>query len=325
LGGTAGAVRLEDPGDYPKEVEPMAIPDFQTIMLPLMQWVQDGKEHTSGEVIEALATAFKLTPEDRSELLPSGRQQRFNNRVHWARTHLAKAGLLSAPRRGVMQITDAGRELLASPPSRIDLNVLSRYPEFEEFRKATSVVEGGDGGAPGVTVAQTPEEAMERAYQSKREAFAIELLDRIKAASPAFFESLVVQLLVAMGYGGSIQDAASVVGKSGDEGIDGIIKEDRLGLDVIYVQAKKWEAAVGRPVIQQFAGALHGQRARKGVFITTSTFSKEARDYVSHIDPRIVLIDGRELASMMIDHNVGVTQERVYELKRVDSDFFSDE
>jgi restriction system protein len=166
---------------------------------------------------------------------------------------------------------------------------------------------------------------MDRAYKSRREALALELLDRIKGASASFFESLVVKLLVTLGYGGSIQDAASVVGKSGDEGIDGIIKEDRLGLDVIYVRAKKWDGSVGRPAIQQFAGALHGQRARKGVFITTSTFTKEARDYVAHIDPRIVLIDGHELASLMIDHGVGVTLDRVYELKRVDSDFFEEE
>jgi restriction system protein len=304
----------------------MPIPDFQTIMLPLLQFVADGKEHTAAHTIQALADAFNLSAEERGKTLAGGRQTLLTNRVSWARIHLAKAGLIATPRRGVFAITEAGRQLLATKPARIDTKLLAdRYPEYEGFPRATTATAQASSGNVAAETTETPEEAMDRAYLSRREALTTELLDRIKGASPSFFESLVVKLLVALGYGGSIQDAASVVGKSGDEGIDGIIKEDRLGLDVIYVQAKKWDGNVGRPAIQQFAGALHGQRARKGVFITTSTFTKEARDYVTHIDPRIVLIDGRELASLMIERGVGVTLDRVYELKRIDSDFFDEE
>jgi restriction system protein len=301
----------------------MSIPDFQTLMLPLLRKTADGQEHDIRDVTKTLADEFHLTPEERSQLLPSGRQPVFNNRAHWARTHLVKAGVLEAPRRAFIKITARGQHILTSPPTRLDMAFLAQYPEYQEFREATT--EPAAPAVPEPSAAKTPEEAMESAYQVTRDALALELLEHLKAARPSFFESVVVRLLVAMGYGGSIEDAASVVGQSGDQGIDGIIKEDKLGLDVIYVQAKKWDNSVGRPHIQQFAGALHGQRARKGVFITTSTFTKDARDYVAHIDPRIVLIDGKELASLMIDFNVGVTSQRSYELKRVDSDFFVDE
>lgn len=303
----------------------MAIPDFQSIMLPLLRLTADGKDHSRKDTEPALAMEFGLNDEDRARLLPSGRQAVFNNRLHWARTHLAKAGLLEAPSRGVFRITDEGRKVLKAPPDRITLGFLAPFPGYQEFRGGD-----GDGGAhpPPVLpdpIQATPEEALEDAYQQRREDLIADLLARIKQASPAFFERLVVDLLVTMGYGGSRQDAGSAIGKSGDEGIDGVIKEDKLGLDLIYLQAKRWENVVSRPVVQQFAGALHGQKAKKGVFITTSSFTKEARDYVAKVETRIVLIGGRELAALMIDHNVAVTLERTYEIKRVDLDFFTEE
>ena len=301
----------------------MAIPDFQSVMLPLVRAASDGQEHVFGDLVAHLADEFHLTAAERAQLLPSGGQQLFRNRVGWARFHLVKAKLLDATRRGVVRITERGLRTVASPPRRIDIPFLMQFPEYQEFRAAAAPEEPDE--PPATEQTQTPEEAIDAAYIRKREALVSELLERIRGSSPDFFEALVVRLLVAMGYGGSIRDAASVRGKPGDEGIDGVIKEDKLGLDIIYVQAKKWENTVGRPQIQQFAGALHGQRARKGVFITASTFSRDARDYVAHIDPRIVLIDGHELAELMIDHNVGVTLERIYELKRVDSDFFLEE
>jgi restriction system protein len=295
----------------------MPIPDFQTIMLPLLRQTSNGQEHLFRDLVAALEDEFHLTPEERAEMLPSGGQRLFRNRVGWARFHLVKANLLDAPRRGIVRITDRGRQVLAQNPSRVDMSLLSGFAEYREFRAAAGSSDDGETDVrPDET--QTPEEAIEAAYARHREALASELLERIRSGSPGFFEELVVRLLKKMGYG----DAASVTGRSGDEGIDGIIKEDRLGLDVIYVQAKRWENTVGRPQIQQFTGALHGRRARKGVFITASAFSREARDYVEHIDPRIVLIDGHELAELMIDHNVGVSPETSYELKRIDSDFF---
>ena len=302
----------------------MAIPDFQTIMRPLLELASDGKEHSLSEAREKLARNFGLTEEDKKALLPSGKQATFTNRVAWARVYLGQAGVLESPRRGYFRITNRGRELLKDVPQRITIKELERFPEFHKFRsttkhsKETVSVEGANEG-------QTPEEMLEDAYQGFRNGIASELLERVKASSPQFFERLVVELLLNMGYGGSHKEAGEAIGKAGDEGIDGIIKEDRLGLDVIYVQAKKWEAQVGRPEIQKFVGALHGKRARKGVFITTSTFSADASDYVEKIDPKVVLIDGPRLASLMIDFNVGVTPSAVYETKKIDSDYFSEE
>jgi restriction system protein len=299
----------------------MAIPDFQSYMLPLLKLTSDQKEHSRRDVAPALAMEFGLTAEEQAMLLPSKRQEVFINRFHWARFHLAKAGLLESPKRGAFRITDRGLHVLASPPPKITIAFLAQFPEFAEFRNTTHSPD-----VPDTTEEATPEETIEAAYQQRREALAAELLTLVKQATPAFFERLVVDLLVAMGYGGSRTDAGQALGKSGDEGVDGIIKEDKLGLDVIYLQAKRWkDKAVGRPDLQQFAGALHGQRARKGVYLTTSTFSKEARDFVSHLDSQIILIDGKELASLMIDHNVGVTLERTYEIKRVDTDFFTED
>lgn len=302
----------------------MAIPDFQTIMLPLVRHCADGKEHTPSETVEALATEFELSEDERKILLPSGLQGLFVNRVAWAKTHLKMAGILESPRRGVFNITPRGLDVLRKKPALINLKLLRQFPEYVQFRsirhtKAESPddLENGQEG--------TPEESLETAYTKLRDDLVADILQRLKACSPAFFERLVVEVIVKMGYGGSRQDAGKAIGKSGDGGIDGMIKEDKLGLDAIYIQAKRWENTVGRPEIQKFVGALTGQRARKGLFITTSDFSGEAHDYVSRIETKVVLIDGETLAQLMIDHNVGVSTITTYELKKIDSDYFTEE
>lgn len=297
-------------------------------MLPLLRLTGDTKEHRFRDLVEQLADEFSLTDAQRAEMLPSGTAPLFDNRAGWARTYLKQAGLLQSAKRGVLQITERGSDLLSKPPVKIDVEFLRRYQEFREFqvRRRTKEVDTPD--APNATVAstdQTPEDALAAAYQTLRSNLEAELLDQVRSMSPAFFERLVIDLLVSMGYGGSRQDAASAVGKSGDGGIDGIIKEDRLGLDVIYVQAKRWEGTVGRPEIQKFAGALQGQRANKGVFITTSSFSSEAEEYTNIISSKIILLDGRQLAKLMVDHNVGVAQVGLYEIKKIDSDYFEGE
>jgi restriction system protein len=270
-----------------------------------------------------LADQFGLTNQERKELLPSGRQPVFDNRVGWARTYLKKAGLLESTRRAHYRITERGLGVLEKQLPQIDTAYLRQFPEFVEFQtprpKAEEVVK------PPPDDSVTPEEQMEAVYQKLRDALVSELLDTVKSSSPAFFEHLVIDLLVKMGYGGTRRDAGQAIGRSGDAGIDGIIKEDRLGLDIVYIQAKKWENTVTRPEIQKFAGALQGQRAKRGIFITTSTFSQTARDYVDVIDNRIVLIDGATLAQLMIDFNIGVTTVTSYDLKRVDLDYFTED
>lgn len=304
----------------------MPIPDFQTLMLPLLQLAADGQEYSIRGARETLADQFTLSPEEKSELLPSGHQPIFDNRVAWAKSYLQRAGVLKPTRRAHFQITERGKQVLSEHPSRIDIEYLERFPEFVEFR------DGRKTTTPELPLAtleeqghSTPEETLEAAYQRIRNELATELLKRVKEAPSEFFERLVVELLVNMGYGGSRRDAGKAIGRSGDEGIDGIINEDRLGLDMIYLQAKRWNGTVGRPEIQKFVGALHGKRAKKGVFITTGTFSSEAEEYVSHIDPKIVLIDGNQLAELMIDFNIGVTKSSTYEIKRIDSDYFGEE
>lgn len=305
----------------------MPIPDFQSFTLPLLKLAEDGHEHSLAEARDVIAQQLGLTPEERDEMLPSGRQRRFNNRVAWAKVYLEQAGLLMSQRRAHFQITDHGRQLLSEKPRRIDIAALERYAAFREFRNASRRIEGvtQHDSAPSDIQTATPEELLDQAYQSIRAEITSEILLRVKACSPQFFETLVVELLLKMGYGRSRTEAGRAIGRSGDEGIDGIISEDRLGLDTIYIQAKRWEGTVGRPEIQKFVGALHGKRARKGVFITTGSFSADAVEYVSHIDPRVVLIDGRELAEYMLDLNLGVTPKTVYEVKRVDSDYFIEE
>lgn len=302
----------------------MAIPDFQTIMLPLVQFASDGKEHSLREAIDYLANYFQLTKEERKELLPSGRQATFDNRVGWSRTHLAKAGLLNSTRRGYFEITRLGQQVLAQKPDAINMAFLKQYPNYVDFIRP-STQDDKTAVSNETDVSQTPEEAIESAYQRVRDELAKEILATIKTCSPAFFERLVIDLLVQMGYGGTRKDAGEAIGGSGDGGIDGIIKEDRLGLDIVYIQAKRWENTVSRPEIQKFAGALQGQRARKGIFITTANFSQGAKQYVSMIDSKIVLIDGDMLAQLMIDFNIGVSPFATYEMKRLDSDYFTEE
>lgn len=302
----------------------MAIPDYQTIMLPLLKLLNDGREHTLNELIELLAQQFGLTDEERKELLPSGRQYKFDNRVGWARTYMKKAGLLESTGRGKVCITAKGLEALNRNLPSIDNEFLMQFPEFIEFKNSSKNKQNENEQGSNED-SETPEEILEASYQALRADLAQEILDRIKKCSPKFFESLVVDLLVAMGYGGSRKDAGQAVGQSGDGGIDGIIKEDKLGLDVVYIQAKRWEATVGRPIIQAFAGSLEGQRAKKGIVITTSQFSKDALDYVKVIEKKIVLIDGEQLAQLMIDYGIGVTEVAKYVVKKIDLDYFGEE
>lgn len=310
----------------------MAVPDYQIIMRPLMDFASDRAEHTSSEAVEVLAEKFVLSTDDRRELIPSGQEAKFDNRVGWAITYLKKAGILERTGRARFRITDRGIALLKSHQGPITSKVLEQFPEFLEFKKRVPRIGGRDTTEPSVEDAnalvelhQTPQETLGTSYQLLRKNLAQELLDKVKASPPRFFERLVVDLLVNMGYGGSRQDAGEAIGQSGDDGIDGIIKEDRLGLDAVYIQAKRWEGKVGRPIVQAFAGSLEGQRARKGVLITTSQFSPEAKDYVNRIEKKIVLIDGEQLAQLMIDFNVGVTEVVSYTVKRVDFDYFGEE
>jgi restriction system protein len=301
----------------------MSIPDYQTVMLPLLKELSDGSEHTLQAVIEALAGAFNLSASERQELLPSGGQFIFHNRVGWARTYMKKAGLLSTPKRGVMQITDRGRGVLKDNPKRVDTKILRQFPEFLEFQGGKDDVQSG---VEADSEQLDPQESMEAGYQRVRKELSAELLARIKACSPSFFERLVVELLLKMGYGGSRRDFGQAIGKPGDGGIDGVIKEDKLGLGAIYLQAKRWDdGQVGSKDVQAFVGALHGRKANKGVFITTSGFSKPAQDYVKEIQDKVILIDGQTLAGLLIDHGVGVSTVATYELKKIDSDYFPED
>lgn len=302
----------------------MSIPDYQSLTLPLLRHLADGEEHNLRNLTDRLAEEFSLTDAERKELLPSGQQPVFDNRVGWARTYMKKAGLLESPRRGWVRITPRGLDVLKEQPERIDVGFLERFEEFRAFRALRETTAPTDQASATIDE-QSPEESLAQAYEILKQSVLAELLDQVRHASPAFFERLVVELLVHMGYGGSFQEAARAIGRSGDEGIDGIIKEDRLGLDVLYIQAKRWEQPVGRPEIQKFAGALQGHRARKGVFLTTSKFTNEAREYVERIDSKIVLIDGERIAELMFEHNVGVSTVATYPVKRIDNDFFVEE
>jgi restriction system protein len=303
----------------------MSIPDYQTVMLPLLKAVSDQKEHALSEIIEVLAKEFRLTDAERRDLLPSGGQFVFDNRVGWARTYLKKSGLLSTPKRGVLQITDRGLQMLNENPQRVDNKVLRRFPEFLEFQKAKDE-RLSEAEPPAAADNLDPQENIEVGYQRIRKELAIELLSRVKASSPAFFERLVVDLLLKMGYGGSRRDFGEAIGKPGDGGIDGVIKEDKLGIDAIYLQAKRWDKGqVGSKEIQAFVGALQGRRARKGVFITTSRFSKPAQDYVEKIQEKVILIDGPRLADLLVEHGVGVSTVATYEIKKIDSDYFGED
>ncbi len=302
----------------------MPIPSFQDVMLPLLKKLADGEAHSNAEILESLAQHFDLTDEERREMLPSGQDYVFRNRLGWARTHMKAAGLIDNPKRGRYVITSRGKELLASNPERVDLRLLKTYNAYQHFQGHRKPASEQTPDESDEQQARTPEERIEEAHELLRNELARQILEQLKGGSADFFEKVVVEVLVNMGYGGSRKDAGQAIGKSGDEGIDGIIKEDRLGLDIIYIQAKKWAGSVSRPEVQKFAGALQGKRARKGIFITTSEFSKGAHGYVSAIDSKIILVDGQRLAQMMIDFNVGVSTEAVYELKRIDSDYFAE-
>jgi restriction system protein len=305
------------------------IPDFQTIMLPLLKQLKDGKDYQAAELTELIAKKFNVTEDEKKKLVPCGKNYVFRNRVEWARAHLKKAGLVDNFKRGYYRITERGLNVLKQNPELINISYLNQFPEFIAFR---SKKEDNQNDMEIETIetellsTQTPEELLEEAYQSIRKELAQDILERILKLSPFFFERLVVELLVKMGYGGSMQDAGRAIGKSGDEGIDGVIKEDKLGLDIIYIQAKRWQPGniVGRPEIHKFIGALVGQGAKKGIFITTSSFTKDAINFVPRNETKVVLIDGIRLSQLMIDYSLGVTLQHSYEIKKIDSDYFEE-
>lgn len=302
------------------------IPDFQTLMRPLLEAHERQQEWERAPLRDWLADWFDLTEDERADMLPSGRQRRFDNRVAWATTHLYQAGLLERPRRGVTRLTERGRQVLCDHADRVDMSVLNAFDDYREFRKRSRDDDTADEPAalPAATTDETPEETIEAAFEQIEAALGDEVLQRLVEGSPAFFEQVVVDLLLAMGYGGSRKDAGQRLGQTGDMGVDGVVREDVLGLDAIYLQAKRWDPdrTVGRPDVQGFVGALHGARASKGVFITTAKFSREARDYADAVVPRVVLIGGTRLAQLMIKHDVGVTVRQHYALKRIDVDYF---
>jgi restriction system protein len=292
-------------------------------MLPVLRLVGDRQEHSLAELRQRISQELHLTDEELAERLASDSQTVFSNRVAWAVQYLKSAGAIRAVRRGVYEITDRGLSLLKTQPVEITVKTLRQFPEFVEFQGRSSEV---DQTAVPVTPyagsKSTPEETLENSFQALRDALANELLESVKGGTPAAFEKIVVDLLVAMGYGGSVEDAGKVVGKSGDGGIDGIIKQDKLGLDFLYVQAKRWRDVVGSPEVMKFSGSLTKKHANRGVFITTSWFSNDALEYVEEMPQRIILIDGKRLALLMIEHNVGVAPTKTYTLKRMDQDYF---
>jgi restriction system protein len=306
----------------------MAIPDFQTLMRPLLELHADGGEKTQPELRDALAQQFELTEDELAERLPSGTARTFVNRVAWASTHMKEAGLLVKPRRGISRITERGLAVLRDYPQRVDMSVLEHFPAYVEFRTRSSGRRRVTQPPPPEELpvsTSTPEETIDAAYRQVQAALAEELLARLVERDDRFFEEVVLDVLVALAYGGSKPDAAERVGRSGDGGIDGVIREDRLGLDAIYVQAKKWapERNVGPREIREFLGALQDVEAAKGIFITTSSFSPDARELARR--RRIVLMDGVELATRMVEASVGgVTTLQTYELKRIDEDYFTE-
>ena len=309
----------------------MPIPDFQTLMLPVLQLAGDGQLHRLRDAVAEMSDAFNLTEAERNEMIGSRLQTRIYSNVSWAVTYLRAARLLESPLRGTFRITDRGYEVLSANPQRIDVQYLRRFPEFMEFYAPARTNDRAPSAGRNAQVHEppaeniSPDQRLEISHRELQKALALDLLERIKDCSPRFFEKLVVDLLVKMGYGGSVEDAGRAIGRSGDGGIDGMIKGDILGLDEVYIQAKRWEGVVGAPVVRDFVGALEGRRARRGVLITTSHFTDDARRYVERIEKKIVLIDGEQLAQYMIDFNVGVTEERRYVVKRLDENYFSED
>ena len=307
----------------------MAIPDYQTLMLPVLTVAAEGETRVP-IAAQVIADRQGLTEDEREEVLPSGKQRLLHNRVHWAKFYLTKAGLIDSPKRGVFVASSAGKALLATQPKNIDVETLKTFPAFAEFYGQAGTGTEPDQVAAAVAATNsdaTPEEQIDAAQAVLAAALKADLLQRVLEQSPAFFERLIVELLVAMGYGGSHEDAARQLGKSGDGGIDGVIDEDRLGLDRIYVQAKRYAAhvSVGRPEVQGFVGSLVGLGANKGVFVTTSAFSKQALDYAKGLQQRVILIDGARLTELMAEFGVGVRVSRIVDVKRLDEDFFNEE
>jgi restriction system protein len=301
-------------------------------MLPTLSALADGEAQHRRALTDAMSNHFELSANERSLLLPSGKAPVIRSRTGWALTYMKQAGLVESPRRGWYQITPTGQDVLTHAPHRIDNDFLMRFEGFRDFRArsrpddkaTTNNAPISDDELSSTSPVETPDEALEQAYSRLRATVEAELIETVKSVAPAFFEELVIDLLVHMGYGGNRTEAARAIGRTGDGGIDGVIDEDRLGLDSIYVQAKRWDSSVGRPEIQKFAGALQGQRATKGIFITSSTFTREAEDYAQRIGIRIVLIDGRRLASLMFEHGVGVSAKRTYIVKAIDGDYFEE-
>ncbi|MBF0335148.1 MAG: restriction endonuclease [Alphaproteobacteria bacterium] len=301
----------------------MPIPDFQTLMLPVLRQAAEGEVRIS-DVVEALADQFRLTADERSDLLPSGKQTTFANRVHWAKSYLGKAGLVELTRRAHFRITERGRQVLAAPPTRIDIAFLGKFPEFQAFRDPAGAPDKSTAVQAVLDTGMTPDEMIRKAHAQLEDELGNELLTRVTSAPPEFFERLIVQLLIAMGYGGSASDAGRALGKSGDGGVDGVIDQDALGLDRIYVQAKRYSDGnnVGPGAIRDFFGSLDRFKAAKGLFVTTSGFSPSARETAEFLSKRIVLVDGRHLAKLMIRHGVGCRIEETIHLKKIDEEFF---
>lgn len=303
------------------------IPTYEEIMLPLLKLLENREEHELGETVDKLAKYFKLTPGETRELLPSGTQPIFRNRVGWARTYLKKAGLLSTTRRGYFRILDRGNDFLRENPREITAKTLTRFKEFVEFKTLRKEKNGPENlllESDHSESAHTPEEVLEYAYQKLKADLANEVLEIVKKCSPAFFERLVIDLLLKMGYGGTRKDAGQAIGRSGDGGIDGIIKEDKLGLDIIFVQAKRWENSVPVKELRDFVGALSYKKSKKGIFITTSSFPPSGYDFVKQIESKVILIDGNMLANLMIENNIGVSTINSYEVKKIDTDYFEE-
>ncbi|HJA76313.1 MAG TPA: restriction endonuclease [Candidatus Desulfovibrio gallistercoris] len=305
----------------------MSIPKYNELYRPLLEYIRDGQARTTAELEEALARQFSLTDADRQERLSSG-SLTFCNRIAWARTYLKKAGLVTSPKRGTVQITPEGKNAVDKPGLRIDNDFLATFPSFAEFQKGGQTATTAENRPSSLAEDEdSPQDSLDRAYTRIRQTLAEDVLTEIMRQTPAFFEQLVVRLLEVMGYGGSLENAGIVTRASGDEGIDGIVKQDKLGFDQIFIQAKRWDptACVGRPDIQKFVGALAGQGATRGLFVTTAKFSEEAYTYArKQHTTKIVLVDGQKLAELMIDHNLGVTPIARYEVKRIDSDFFTE-
>lgn len=313
---------------YRKIGEEMAIPKYDEMYRALLEYLADMQPHKSKEIKDAIAIRMQVTPEEREVLLSSGRQGLFDNRVAWASSYLSKAELIERPARGTYQLTKLGKQVLDSDPPVLDNAFLKQFEPFRQFIHAEAAPTQLKQGSAENFDGQTPQDTFDLAYGQINYALADDLLSEMMKQTPAFFEKLVVRLLENMGYGGSVENAGLVVGQSGDEGIDGIIREDKLGFSLIYVQAKRWDRAtsIGRPEIQKFVGALAGQGANKGLFVTTAQFTKEAREYAKkQHTTKVVLVDGESLAKLMIEYNIGVSTEAVYQIKRLDSDFFSED